>query len=68
MKLMLDIKDSKAGFFMELLKSFNFVKSEPLSPEKELLIREIKEAADYMTMVKKGKAKARPAKDLLNGL
>lgn len=53
---------------MELIKSFKFVKAEPLSDEKALLIKEIKEAVHYMNLVKTGKAKARPAKELLNEL
>ena len=32
MKLLLDIQDSKAQFFMELLHSFKFVKTEPVKP------------------------------------
>jgi hypothetical protein len=68
MKIILDIKDSKAAFFMELLKSFKFVKAEPLSEEKDLLIKEIKESVAYMNLVKAGKAKARPAKEVLNEL
>ncbi len=68
MKLLLDIKDNKAAFFMELLKSFKFVKAEPLSSEKAELIKEIKESVDYMNLVKLGKAKARPAKEVLNEL
>lgn len=34
MKILLDIKDSKAAFFMELLKNFSFVKAEPLKAGK----------------------------------
>lgn len=34
MKVVLDIKDSKANFVMELLKSLSFVKTEPFTPEK----------------------------------
>lgn len=30
MKVLLDIKDDKADFFMELLKNFSFVKAKPL--------------------------------------
>jgi hypothetical protein len=63
MKLLLDIKDNKAPFIIELLDNFRFVKTEPLSDEKALLIKEIKEAVKYMNKVKKGKAKARPAKE-----
>lgn len=31
MKILLDIKDNKASFFMELLKNFNFVRTEPIN-------------------------------------
>ena len=68
MKLILDIKDSKAEFFIEMLKKFSFVKAERITPEKAELIRDIKESAKYFNLVKKGKAKARPVEDLLNEL
>lgn len=68
MKLILEIKDNKAAFIMELLKSFSFVKAKPLSPYKEQVLDELKEAVENMTLVKQGKLKARPAKDLLNEL
>ena len=68
MKLILDIKDNKAGFIMELLKSFSFVKAKPLTPYKEQVLQELQEAVENMTLVKQGKLKARPAKDLLNEL
>ena len=35
MKVMLDIKDSKAGFVMELLNNLSFVKATPVSPHKK---------------------------------
>ncbi len=34
MKILLDIKDSKADFVMELLESLSFVKAETISPAK----------------------------------
>ena len=34
MKVVLDIKDSKAHFVMELLNSLSFVKTQPLTSEK----------------------------------
>jgi hypothetical protein len=68
MKVLLDIKDNKVAFFMELLKSFSFVKAEPLTVEKEKVLKEIKESVSYMKLVKTGKAKARPAKEVLNEL
>ena len=68
MKVLLDIKDNKAGFVMELLKNLPFVKAKTLTPSKAQLLKEIKEAVDSMTMVKQGKLKARPAKEILDEL
>ena len=68
MKVLLDIKDSKAEFFMELLRSFSYVKAKPLTPAKAQVLEELKEAVENMKLVKEGKLKARPAKDLLNEL
>jgi len=66
MKAVLDIKDSKASFIMELLGNFSFVEVQPITHEKALLLSEIKEAVDIVNQVKKGKLQARPAKELLN--
>ena len=66
MKAVLDIKDSKASFVMELLNSFSFVKVRPITNEKALLLSEIREAVDTINLIKKGKLQARPAKELLN--
>jgi hypothetical protein len=68
MKVLLDIKDNKAGFVMELLKNLSFVKAKPLTPSKAQLLEEVKEAVDNMTLIKQGKLKARPAKELLDEL
>ncbi len=68
MKLLLDIKDNKAEFVIELLKNFKFIKAERITYEKAELIKEIKESVEYLNLVKKGKAKARPVQDLLNEL
>jgi hypothetical protein len=68
MKVLLDIKDNKADFIMELLNNFSFVKAKTISPAKAQLVEEIKEAVENLNLVKQGKLKARPAKDLLNEL
>lgn len=68
MKVLLDIKDNKADFVMELLQNFSFVKAEPLTSAKTLLIEEIKEAVEEMKLIRAGKATARNAEDLLNEL
>lgn len=66
MKVLLDIKDNKAPSLMEVLKGLPYVKTKTISDEKALLIEEIKEAVDNLKLVRQGKLKARPAKDLLN--
>ena len=68
MKVLLDIKDNKAGFVMELLKNLPFVKARPLTPTKAQVLEELREAVENMTLVKEGKLKARPAKELLDEL
>lgn len=68
MKLLLDIKDAKAEFVLELLKNLSFVKSKQLTPYKAEVLEGIKEAVEEMKLVKKGKLKGRPAEDLFNEL
>lgn len=68
MKVLVDIRDNKAAFIMELLNSFPFVKAKPISNEKALLMEEINEAVDNVKLVKQGKLKAKPLNELLNEL
>lgn len=68
MKVLLDIKESKAAFIMELLHSFSYVKTKPLTPYKAEVLEDIQEAVECMKLVKEGKLKPRPAKDLLDEL
>lgn len=68
MKVLLDIKDEKVPFVMEVLKNFKFVKAELVAEEKTQLVDEIKEAVENLKLVRAGKLKARPAKELLNEL
>jgi hypothetical protein len=63
---LLDIKESKALFFMELLNNFSFVEVLPTTSEKTLLLQEIKEAVETVNLIKEGKLSARLAKELLN--
>ncbi|MFC5193409.1 hypothetical protein ACFPIK_16675 [Algoriphagus aquatilis] len=68
MKVLLDIQDNKANHLLEVLKGLSYVKVKTISEEKALLMEEIKEAVDNLALVREGKLKARPAKDLLNEL
>ena len=66
MRVLLDIKDNMALHLLEVLKSLPYVKTKTITSEKALLIEEIKEAVENLQLVRQGKMKARPAKDLLN--
>lgn len=68
MKVLLDIKDSKALHLLEVLKGLSYVKAKPITNEKSLLIEEIQEVVENLKLVRKGKLKARPAKELLDEL
>jgi hypothetical protein len=68
MKVLLDIKDNKAPFVMELLQSLSFVKAKPLTPYKAEVLEGIREAVEEMKLIKAGKLKGRPAEDLFNEL
>lgn len=68
MKVLVDVKDNKGDFILEMLNNFSFAKAKFISPAKALLLEEIKEAVDNLNLVKQGKLKARPAKDLLHKL
>lgn len=68
MKVLLDIKDNKALHLMEVLKSLPYVKAKTISEEKALLIEEIKEAVEELKLIRQGKLKGIPAKQLFDEL
>jgi hypothetical protein len=71
MKLVIDIADNKADSFMEVLKSFSYVKAKPLSAPDAAVLEElthIKKAFKLADRLKAGKIKSRPASELLNEL
>ncbi|HKK82035.1 MAG TPA: hypothetical protein VJ909_07295 [Prolixibacteraceae bacterium] len=68
MKVILDIKDSKAAFVMELLNNLSFVKAKPVSKENEELMNEISEAVENLNLAKKGMIRAKPINELLDEL
>ena len=68
MKLIIDVKDNKADFVMELLKNFSFIKAQPISPSKATFLQELKGAVNEVALAKKGKLKLQSAKEFLNEL
>ena len=68
MKILLDVKDDKASFMLEILKNFKDVKPKPLTNYKANVLEGLKEAVEEVNLIKKGKLKGIPAKELLNEL
>ncbi|MDX2128529.1 MAG: hypothetical protein SFU91_05780 [Chloroherpetonaceae bacterium] len=68
MKVLLDIKDSKAKPLLEVLRGLPYVKAKKILDEKELLISEIKESVEELKLIRAGKKIARNADDFLNEL
>lgn len=68
MKLLLEVKDSKAEFVLELLNSLSFVKAKPVNETKQQILDDLKEAVHNVNLVKQGKLKGKPLKELLDEL
>lgn len=68
MKLVIDVKDNKVEFLLELLRSLPFVKSTAIRNEKDEVLDSVRAAVEEMKLVKAGKLKGRPVQDLLNEL
>lgn len=70
MKVLLDIKDNRIKFFMELLKSLDYVSvlKEVKDEKKSQSISDMAEAFNDVKLYEKGKKKLKSAKDLLDEL
>lgn len=68
MKVLLEIKNDKAASLLEVLRALPYVKAQPLTEEKALLLAELKEAVEEMKLIKAGKRKGRRLEELLDEL
>jgi len=66
MKVLLDIKDEKADFVMEVLHNFSFVKTHPISDNKSKLMKELRESIQEVNLAKQGKIKLKSFDEFLN--
>jgi hypothetical protein len=66
MKLLVEIKEEKTAFIMELLQSFKFVKTKPLTKADVDMLEGIKEAVDEVNEIKAGKSKSQSLKQFLS--
>jgi hypothetical protein len=70
-QIVLNIKDSKVGFFLELVKNFDFVKVEKgdyTESTKDEIKESITQGLKEVQLIEQGKMKATPLKDFLNEL
>lgn len=68
MKIVVEVKESKAEFLLELLRNLPFVKSAAVNNEKEDVLGSVRTAVEQMKQVKAGKIKGRPVQALLDEL
>lgn len=70
MKVILDIPDNRVPFFMELLKSLDYISilKEVKDKEKSKAVQELAEAFNDVNLHQEGKKQLKSAKDLLNEL
>lgn len=70
MKVILDIKDNRIPFFMELVNSLDFISvvKEVKDERKSEFISDLAEAFNDVKLYEQGKKKLKSAKDLLSEL
>jgi hypothetical protein len=70
MKVILDIRDNRIPFFMELVKSLDYINviKEVKDESKSLFVADMAEAFNDVKLYEQGKKKLKSAKDLLNEL
>ncbi|HEY3876130.1 MAG TPA: hypothetical protein VGM92_11685 [Candidatus Kapabacteria bacterium] len=68
MDFLVTIDDSKAAFFLELMKNLRTVRTKPLTPEKAAILEGIRDAVEEVKLAKQGKIKLKPARELLREL
>jgi hypothetical protein len=68
MRVLLDIRDDKAPYLMEILNSLKFVKTKTISEKKAQFFEELKDAVEEVKLIKAGKQKGRSARKLIDEL
>lgn len=68
MKILLDIKDDKAAFILELLNNFKYVKTKQLTASQAEMLFDLREAVEELNEIKAGNKKGVPLKEFLSEL
>jgi hypothetical protein len=70
-QIILNIKESKVSFFLELIKNFKFVEVEEeycAESTKDEILKNIEQGLKEVQLIEHGKMKSRSAKEFLNEL
>jgi hypothetical protein len=67
-QIIINIPDDKYAFFIELVKSLDFVQMEEMGDSKEEIIANLKEGFKEMKQFKEGRLKGTPLEDFLDEL
>ncbi len=71
MKIVLDIKDNKVEYILQMLKQYSFVKVKPVVDKKAAkakFLKELGEAVKEVNLHKEGKIQLKSAKEFLDEL
>lgn len=67
-RIIIDIPDSKVGFFMELIKNLGIKKVQKLSDKQESFVDDLQHSLEQVKQHQEGKIKLQSAEDFLNEL
>ena len=67
-QILLNVEEKKIQFFLELVKSLDFVEVNNGGDSKEAIIQNIKQGLEEVKLAKQGKLKTTPAKEFFNDL
>ena len=68
MDFLVQVEDSKAPFFLELMKNLHIKKTKQLTPENAAIMEGIKNAVEEVKLARQGKIKLKSARQLLREL
>lgn len=66
MKVVLDIKDSKAEYILDLLKQYTYVKIKPMKRSKAAFLKNLEHSIEEVKLAQAGKIKLQSLEDFLN--
>ena len=68
MDFLVTVEDSKAPFFLELMKNLRAVKTKRLTPENAAILEGLKNAIEEVKLAREGKLKLTSAREFLREL